>query len=124
MTGTYMLKDTSKIVKKPCKINLSKELINLIDYKSKLEDKFIEEIFRDAIMQLLLPRLGEIGLGHPDFKFNAPLMKSPGIKDTMFWMDIKLWKRLKEIKIFYNVSIHAIVYTAVFYHLEQYKNKG
>lgn len=119
-----MTKDISKKEKKPCKINLSEELLGLIEYKSKLEDKFIEEIFRDAIMQLLLPRLGEIGLGHPDFKFNAPLMKSPGIKDTMFWMNIKLWARVKEIKMLYRVSIHAIVYTAILNHLEQYKNKG
>jgi predicted nuclease of restriction endonuclease-like (RecB) superfamily len=119
-----MTADISKTEKKPCKINLSAEFVELIEYKSKLEDKFIEQVFEDAIIQLLIPRVGEIGLGHPDFRFNIPLMKSPDIKETMFWIKIKLWKKLKEVKMLHRISIHAIVYTAISNHLEQYKNNG
>lgn len=115
-------KDTPKDIKKPCKINLSKEMVELIEYKCDLEDKFAEQVYEDAIIQLLIPRSGEIGLGHPEFEFKAPLMKSPDIKESMFWLKVKIWTKIKDVRQSQRVSLHAIIYTALINHLKHYKH--
>lgn len=111
----------AKVEKKPCKINLTFEMINLIDDKCKREDKFKEQIFEDAILQLFLPRIGEIGLGHPNFHFIPPLVKSDDVKEEMFWVKINYWTKLKGLKVAEKISMHAIVYTAITNHLNQYR---
>ncbi len=107
--------------KKPCKINLHPEQIELIKYISEKEDKFKEQVFEDAMLQLLIPRMGEVGLCSIDFTFYAPLSKNSETKEVMYWLKSKIWTAIKGIQQTNHIHIHAITYTAVVNYLKQWK---
>ena len=103
----------SKTTKQPCKIILSPEQLQMLIHISRKEDKFREEVIRDALNQLLRPRIGEIGLSSPGFTFIAPRVKANDNKEIMVWVKTEYWLRLKEIKKKHNVALNAITYTAL-----------
>lgn len=104
----------SKADKHLCQINASEELIRLIDRKKDATGKFKEELFEEAVMQLLRPHKYQIGIGHESFVFHAPLKKAVGNKAMSFWIKISLWKKVKEVMHINQVSQKAVLYTAIY----------
>lgn len=108
-----MATQLSKADKHLCQIHVSIHMTQLINSRKMIEGRFKEDMFEEALMQLLRPYFYQIGIGHKDFKFRAPLKRGKDTKVLSFWVPVKVWEHMNRVSAEEGVMLNAIIYTAL-----------
>lgn len=109
-----MANQPSKADKHICQIHVTDDFMKLVNTRKLVEDRFMEDMFEEALMQLLRPFFGQVGIGHKKFLFRAPFKKGAGTRVLSFWVSTKVWDHMKRVSAEKGVKLNAISHTALY----------
>jgi hypothetical protein len=102
----------SKSDKHIIQIVATPELVRSINRRKSETGLFKEQLFEEAINQLLRPYSYQIGIGHSAFRFLAPIRKSANTTAISFWLKQSLFDNVCKVAQEHGIAKNSITYTA------------